>query len=158
MASSERQINSQSEPLMPAKIAVSQPTSEPLTPTALYITKSLGYLRIGLGAACLLSPHFTTEIFKFYVANEGTMVTRLFGTREVALGVLLITADDKTTSNGGRRELKRAFWANAACDMMDVLSIAFSVAIGDMEPLPAALLAGCAAMAATMGLLGLKSI
>jgi hypothetical protein len=158
MASSNPQKNSQSEPLIPAKLTNRQPASRPLKPTAFYTIKALGYARIGLGAASLLAPRFTCGLFKLIISNETGTVARLFGVRGVVLGELLITADDKTLLGGGRRELRRLLRANMGCDMIDICSIAFAVASGHMDRLPGALLAGCAAMGVGMGLLGLKTV
>ena len=83
---------------------------------------------------------------------------RLYAIRELALGELLLTAEDKTSPTGGRREIKRALWANIGCDAVDICSVAFGLASGTIGRLPAALLGGPAAVAIGLGTLGLKGL
>ncbi|KAF2864993.1 hypothetical protein BDV95DRAFT_600171 [Massariosphaeria phaeospora] len=158
MASSNLRNNPQSEPLTPAKLPNSQSASEPLIATAFYTIKAFGYARIVLGAASLFSPHFTCGLFKLAISNETATIVRLFGVRGVALGELLVTADDASLPDGGRRELRRLLRANTGCDLVDICSLAVAVAIGHMGQLPGALLAGGAAVCAGMGVLGLKTL
>ena len=146
--------NSQSLPLTPPKSTNYQPP--PLT--ASYAIKALGYARIGLGAGCLLVPHFTCELFKLSISNETAAVVRMFGVRGIALGEIIINSDDKTSPDRGSRELRRVLWASVGCDLIDVCSLALAVASGHMDRLPGTLLMTGAAMAAGMGLLGLRSI
>jgi hypothetical protein len=158
MSPSNSQNKPQSESIIPEKRINYQPASEPLTPIAFYTIKAFGYARISLGAASLLAPRFTCGLFALNICNETATVARLFGVRGVALGELLVTADDKTLSDGGRRELRRLLRANVGCDLIDICSLAFAVAGGHMDQLPGALLMGCAAMCVGMGLLGLKTL
>jgi hypothetical protein len=158
MTSSTLGTNLLPEIVIPAKLKNYQPASEPLTPIAFYTTKAFGYARIGLGAASLLAPRFTCGLFKFLISNETATVVRLFGVRGVALGGILVTADDKTLLDGGRRELRRVLWANVGCDMMDICSIGVAVTSGHIDQLPGALLTGCAMIGVCIGLLGLKTV
>lgn len=85
-------------------------------------------------------------------------MARLFGGREVVLGELLITAEDKNSPTGGRREIKRALWANIGADTIDVCSVIFAVATGTMGKIPGVLFGGGAAVALGLGALGLKGL
>ena len=158
MTSSSPPHKLQSKTRIPEKLIKHQSASEPLTRTAFYAIKVFGYTRIALGVASLLAPRFTCGLFAFPISDETTTVVRLFGVRGIALGVLLITANDKTLFDGGRRELKRLLRANLGCDMADICSIMFAVANGHMAPLPGALLAGGAAGCVGLGLLGLEIV
>lgn len=143
---------------MRAKLANDQPASEPLTPTAFYTVKSFGYARICLGAASILAPRFTCGLFQLYISHETAAVARLFGVRGIALGGLLITAEDKTILDGGKRELRRLVRANMWCDIIDIFTLAFAVANRHMDLLPGGLLMTCATWGVGMGLLGLSAI
>jgi hypothetical protein len=155
MASSSPPHKLQSEPHISEKLLNE---SKPLTATAFYAIKAFGYTRIALGVASLLAPRFTCGLFAFHISDETATVVRMFGVRGVALGELLVTADDKTSLDEARRELRRLLQANVGCDMADICSIAFAVVNGHMASLPAALLAGGAAGCVGMGLLGLKTV
>lgn len=74
------------------------------------------------------------------------VLARLFGIRDLILGELLLTAEDKKLPDGGKREIKRALWANLAADAVDMCNIGFAVATGTIEGLPAAIFGGGAAL------------
>lgn len=83
---------------------------------------------------------------------------RLFGVRDLALGELLFTAEDKDSPNGGRREIKRALLAGIGCDCVDVASIVFGVATGTVGKAPALIFAGGAAAFVGLGALGMRGL
>lgn len=149
---------SMSKPVVSTKPPDNEPPYRSVTPVAHYALHALGYARIGLGAASLLFPHFTCGLFKFAICNETATVVRLFAVRGIALGELLITADNKTPLDGGKRELSRTLWANVGCDMVDICSLGFAVVSGHIDRLPGALLSGGAAVCVALGLLGLNGI
>lgn len=158
MASSNVRTQPEVEPLTRAKLANNQPASKPLTPTAFYTVKSFGYARICLGTASILAPRLTCGLFQLYISNETAAVARLFGVRGIALGGLLITAEDETLPDRGSRELRRSLRANMWCDIIDIFTLAFAVANGHMDLVPGKLLMACAAWGVGMGLLGLSAI
>ncbi|VUC26668.1 unnamed protein product [Clonostachys rosea] len=145
-----------SSPLASDDPETHQATLQPPAQSAFYAIKSLGYARIGLGAASLLAPRFICGSFRFFISNETATVVRMFGVRGVALGYLILNADDKTLS--GQTELKKMLWANAGCDIADICSIAFAIASGHMDRLPGTLLAGGAAVCVGFALLGGKDV
>ncbi|CAH0054987.1 unnamed protein product [Clonostachys solani] len=144
------------KPLFSDDLTTHKSTSEPPVQGAVCAIQALGYARIGLGAASLLAPRLICGLFRFFISNETATVVRMFGVRGVALGHLLLNADDKTLS--GRAELKRMLWANFGCDMADICSIAFAVASGHMGRLPGTFLAGGAAVCVALALLGVKDV
>jgi hypothetical protein len=144
------------KPLLPDDLATHKSTSEAPVQGAVYAIQALGYARIGLGAASLLTPSSICGLFRFLISNETATVVRMFGVRGVALGYLIFDADHKTLP--GRAELKRMLWANFGCDMADICSIAFAVTSGHMDRLPGTFLAGGAAVCVALALLGIKSI
>jgi hypothetical protein len=95
-----------------------------------------------LGGACVIAPQTTCEIFFYPVPAAFSILPRLFGIRDLLLGALLVTAEDKNVPSGGRRELRRTLWANIVADSVDVISIVLSLAQGNLGRLPAAALGG----------------
>ncbi|KAF2642830.1 hypothetical protein P280DRAFT_468141 [Massarina eburnea CBS 473.64] len=157
MASPTLKPTTQTSPLIPSKLAKDQ-TSEPLTSAGYYIIKSLAWSHIGLGAAVLFAPRAVFGLFKFPIPVEMATMARLFGARDVAIGGLLATADDKNLPDGGRREIKKALWASMGKDAIDVCSVAVALTGGHMGKLPSAMLAGGAAVGIGMGFLGLRTV
>lgn len=93
------------EPLLggQSKLMKTDPGSPPLSTTTQTVIKALSFIRIATGAACLIAPRFTCALFKFPVPAEQTLLVRMVGARDAVLGELLITAEDKTAHDGGRR-------------------------------------------------------
>ncbi|OSS54676.1 hypothetical protein B5807_01027 [Epicoccum nigrum] len=106
-----------------------QSSNQPISST-LWAINTLSYLRIATGAACLVTPQFTCALFKWNVPVGSTLLVRMVGARDGVLGGLLLTAEDKNAPDGGRRELKRAIWANMAADTIDIGSLVYAVAKG----------------------------
>jgi hypothetical protein len=156
MASSGPQTSIHAKPLISTELTGDKSVSEPLGRTALYATQILHFARLGLGLGSVLAPHFTCGLFKFYISNETSAVVRMFGIREIAIAAL--TKQDKTHSDGGRRELRKIIWENVSIDLMDVVSVGFAVANGHMGRLPGALLAGGAVIFAGTGLVALRNL
>ena len=69
-----------------------------------------------------------------------------------------MTAEDKNSPDRGRREIKRALWANIGADAIDIGSIASGVAMGTFGRLPGVLLVGSALGAIGFGALGMKGL
>ncbi|KAF2800130.1 hypothetical protein K505DRAFT_320640 [Melanomma pulvis-pyrius CBS 109.77] len=143
-----------SEPLLPPKLLNEGP--EPISATSLGAIKALSILRIALGASVLIAPRWSSALFRLPIPAEMAVIARLFGGREVVLGELLLTAQDKNSPTGGRREMKRALWANIGADSLDVCSVIFAVATGTMGKVPGALFGGGAAVLIALAALSLK--
>jgi hypothetical protein len=77
----------------------------PLSSTTQMTIKVLAILRLVTGTACLIAPHYTGVVFKYNIPAESTLLVRMTGVRDVVLGELLITAEDKDSRDGGRRQV-----------------------------------------------------
>ncbi|KAF2274708.1 uncharacterized protein EI97DRAFT_434938 [Westerdykella ornata] len=157
MSSSHASSLRQSEPLLPPK-SLKEPV-EPLSPPASTAIKVLSVVRIAVGAAFTIAPRFSFALSQFPIPAAYAFMPRLFGIRDLALGELLLTAEDKNSPDGGRREIKRTLWAGIGCDLVDVAAVAYGVANGTL-PKPPALIIGGGAIAfiamATIGMRGLE--
>jgi hypothetical protein len=87
-----------------------------------------------------------------------SVIVRLFAIRDFMLGELLVTAEDRNSPTGGRREIRRALLANIGSDAVDICSIGFALATGTMGRVPGALFGGGAALFLGLGVLGLKGL
>jgi hypothetical protein len=141
MASPSTQSSNQTEPLLSVK-ATDITVPKQLSPVTSIVIKTISFLRIILGAACVIAPQLSCEIFFFPVPTAFSILPRLFGIRDLVLGALLVTAEDKKIPSGGRRELRRTLWANIAADSTDVISIFLSIVQGNLGSLPAVALGG----------------
>ncbi|KAF2020895.1 hypothetical protein BU24DRAFT_416557 [Aaosphaeria arxii CBS 175.79] len=156
MASSTNARGS-TEPLLPPKLQ-NNPTPESLTPLASGTLKTLSVMRIVLGASTLVAPRWTCALFFYPLPATAGVLARLFGIREVVLGELLYTAEDKTAADGGKREIKRALWANMASDAVDLGSVTFALATGTLGRIPSAAFAGGAIFALVLGGISMKGL
>ncbi|KAH7135136.1 hypothetical protein B0J11DRAFT_517706 [Dendryphion nanum] len=147
----------QTEPLLPPKL-VNNYKEEPLSPLTSGLIKSLSLLRAVLGAATVIAPQWICKLFLIPVPATLTILPRLFGIREVIIAELLISAEDKENPNRGRREIKRALWANIAADSLDICSVLFGLATGTFGPAPAAMLGCGAATAVALGIAAQKTL
>jgi hypothetical protein len=147
----------QTSPLLAPKLVNTQPIS-PLSKSTSTAIHTLAILRIGIGAASLIAPRWTFGLFQVAVPQASSTIVRLYGVRDVILGELLYTAEDKRAPDGGRREIKRALWSNIAADAVDICSVGFAVATGSMGRLPGALVVGGAALGVGLGALGLRGL
>jgi hypothetical protein len=94
------------EPLLGATPkAESNSSAQPLSSTSQAVIKTLSVIRIATGVACLFAPRFTCGLFMYKVPAEQALIVRMVGARDVMFGELLITAEDKTKEDGGRRQV-----------------------------------------------------
>jgi hypothetical protein len=87
----------------------------------------LSTLRIGVGSASFLLPSFTCSALFYPVPATSLLAVRLFGCRDLALGVLLATAK----SPEARR---RAVLAGVAVDALDVVACVWGYGSGELDP------------------------
>jgi hypothetical protein len=102
------------------------------------ISKSVGYASIGFGAVAVLTPRLFLRLYGVPDEDNLRLMTRLWGTRNAALGVLTLTLREAD----GRRALMTA---GAAIDAVDTLLIASSKAPARARVMGAATTAGFAA-------------
>lgn len=142
------------EPLLPSKAI----NKHPLTQTSSSAIKALSILRIALGASTVIAPRWTCGLFMLPLPATSGILARLFGVGDIVLGELLITAEDKNSADGGRREVKRALWAGIGADCVGLASFAFELAAGNVGRTPSFLFAGGAAACIGLGALGLQGL
>lgn len=147
----------QTDPLLQPKFPTEH-QADPLPTSKASVIKAISVLRIAFGAAIFVAPQFTCRLFQLPIPAAYAVIPRIFGARELALGELLITAEDKNSPNGGRREIRRALWAGLGCDVADLASMAFGLASGTVGRVPALLFAGCAASLIGLGSFSLKGL
>lgn len=143
-------------------------TSTPPTPGpsrfARGLLQTIGVLRAGLGAGCVLLPTLTLAPFAYPALNPAaTVVLRMFGAREVVVASFLLAAERNRAAvarRGGsnskeesvaRKEVVRAIWHNAAADGMDVLILVAAGAAGALEGRALFMLVGAAGLLAGLG-------
>lgn len=143
MAPSTVSSQDQGEPLLPSK-PLEDHQDEPLSPTSALAVKVLAIHRIALGAVCTVAPQWSCALFQFPIPAAYSITPRIFGIRDLAIGELLLTAEDKSSPNRGRREIKRALWLGIGVDLVDIASIVYGVATGTF-PRDAALIFGSGA-------------
>jgi hypothetical protein len=140
----------------------SRPTTEssdkPVSASTSYAIKALAYTRIAAGAACVIAPQFTCTLFKYNVPIGSALLVRMFGARDAVIGELLLTAQDKNAPDGGRREMRRALWANIAADAFDIGSVAYAVAKGHVGKSTGGLLGAGAMVFIGLGAWGLRGL
>ena len=88
----------------------------------------LSTLRIGVGSVSFLLPSFTCSTLFYPVPATSLLAVRLFGCRDLALGVLLATAK----SPEARR---RAVLAGVAVDALDVVACVWGYGSGELGEL-----------------------
>jgi hypothetical protein len=97
-------LHNSTDPLLGSALKSEDNSSAiPLSTTTQTVVKALSAIRIATGAACLLAPRFTCALFKYNVPVQQALIVRMVGSRDAMLGAILITAEDKNHTDGGRR-------------------------------------------------------
>lgn len=128
------------------------------TSTTPWAVKTLAYMRIATGAACLVAPQFTCALFRLNIPVGSALLVRMIGARDGVLGELLLTAEDRNAPDGGRRELRRAIWAGMAADAIDIGSLVYAVAKGHVGKPTGGLFGAGAIVFMGLGAWGLKDL
>lgn len=125
----------------------------------------LAIARSGVGIALLALPQTTARICLLPVAASSSLIFRLAGSRDFALGALLWTASASTqpstsASADSRKDnalgLRQALIAGAVVDAIDLVSVGACFADGSLALEPAMLVGGGAALFLGLGLVGLR--
>ncbi|OAL53959.1 hypothetical protein IQ07DRAFT_640976 [Pyrenochaeta sp. DS3sAY3a] len=130
----------------------------PLSSTTQTAIKALSVIRVATGVACVFAPIFTCGLFKYTVPVENSLLVRMFGVRDFVMGELLITAEDKKSPDGDRREIRRAIWTGIAVDTVDIGSVAYAVAMGHVGKTTGGLLGAAALGAIGLAAVGLRGL
>jgi hypothetical protein len=121
------------------------------------------FLRIGVGAIGL-SPSLTTKIFGININSESGIVSRLFGARELALGIMLWLVNNRqgrlngVPTSEGHRDLRTLLAAGLCIDAADVVSSLVSIYEGSMSEQAIWLVGGGAVAASCAGAALLKMV
>jgi hypothetical protein len=88
------------------------------------LARQMGIARIAIGAAALLTPRMTSRLMGFPTEHDNPtarLMGRLFGVRDVILGVLVLTMHDDP------RIARSIYQLNAAVDAGDAASMATAI-------------------------------
>lgn len=154
-------VESASSPLLsaaPKSGSEPEHLNEPISADTLWAVKALSYMRIAIGSAILVAPQFTCALFKYNIPVGSALLARMVGARDGVLGELLLTAEDKNTPGGGRREMRRALWTGIAADAIDVGSMAYAVAKGHVGKPTGGLFGAGAVVFIGLGAWGLRGL
>lgn len=125
----------------------------------------LAIARSGVGIALLALPQTTARICLLPTAASSSLIFRLAGSRDFALGALLWSASASappsiSASADGRKDgvlgLRQALIAGAVVDAIDLVSVGACFADGSLALEPAVLVGAGAALFLGLGLVGLR--
>jgi hypothetical protein len=110
---------------------------------------TLSVARIALGAAAWVAPGLTLKALLLDQEDaQAPFLLRLFGARDVALGVVTLLAAPEA-----RPALLKV---GVAVDASDAAAVGIAARGGALRPLPAAMVAGTASTAVVTGLIALR--
>ena len=121
-------------------------------------TTLLGYGRAITGVAILIAPQFCGRLFRIPITAQSALLARGMGSRDIALGGVLLAANNSIASPGGNREVQRALYAGLAIDLMDIGATTFAFATGQLGRFGAGMFGSAAASCAMLGIIGLRSL
>ena len=110
--------------------------------------QQLAYGRIAIGVLSWIAPAFVARVFGIGGPTESHMPARLFGARDLALGVGTLTATGETQ--------KKLVQLGVLCDTLDLGAAVVGKREGSLPAAPAALLGVVAAGAAVVGASALR--
>ncbi|VUC24985.1 unnamed protein product [Clonostachys rosea] len=117
---------------------------------------ALAASRFVLGAAFFLAPGITSQLFQIDILPEASLITRLFGVREIVLGALTAAT---FRDHESKKEMRRILWAGVTADSMDVMACLIILASSHTTETAAAKTTAIVALgAALFGLFTVKSI
>jgi hypothetical protein len=134
------------------------------------LVSTFAVLRAAVGIGSLLAPSLSAHFFGINSNFDSRIVSRLFGARELTLGVLLWRAYVAASSGGVRSdnavagrslassELLKILWVGVILDGVDVVSSVVSVFEGSMGGKAVWWVGVGAAGACGLGLLSLQSV
>ncbi|KAK0631477.1 hypothetical protein B0T14DRAFT_501776 [Immersiella caudata] len=134
---------SASSPLLNANTSTNpaKTTAAP-SPLAKTLLNIIGITRAAFGVGCLLAPTFALQIVGISspLSAEASIITRMFGVREIIVGEALLLADRSAKAKrgtaaqeAGHEEVKRAIWLNVVTDALDVVALGFALAQGVLD-------------------------
>jgi hypothetical protein len=130
--------------------------SQPSDPIAQPAIAFLGLGRAAFGIATIVIPIASCDLFRIPISISTTMIARMFGAREAAIGLLLWSAENDRQKQ--TKELKRALWAGVAVDAMDVVCCTYAFATGQLDSIGFGMLSGAAVSLVAIGLLTMQKV
>ncbi|KAK1770144.1 hypothetical protein QBC33DRAFT_530251 [Phialemonium atrogriseum] len=127
----------------------------PLRPLTAGIITTIGAARIATGVACLAAPSLALRLFSLDLPAPSYYVVRLFGSRELALGTLLLVAKSQGAS---RDAVRLGVLAGVLTDVVDVVSSVVDLASGNIGMGTFDLGGGVALLLAVLGVVGLRGL
>jgi hypothetical protein len=111
-----------------------------------------------------VSPTLSARIFRLSIDNDGIIITRLFGIRDLVLGAILLKAaparwsPSALTSDpiGHQAALKQVLQIGAIIDAVDVCSSTIGVADGSLVGPAVGLVGGGAAFFCVLAWIGIR--
>ncbi|KAK0657744.1 hypothetical protein B0T16DRAFT_453178 [Cercophora newfieldiana] len=131
------------------------------SPLAKTLVNIVGITRAAFGVGCLLAPSYALQIVGITSAlsPEASVVTRMFGVREIIVGEALLLAERSAAAKrgtdaqeAGHEEVKRSIWLNVATDSLDIAALGFAFAQGILDNMTFGRLTLTAVLYAGMGL------
>ncbi|KAK1749542.1 hypothetical protein QBC47DRAFT_395637 [Echria macrotheca] len=131
------------------------------SPLAKTLVNVIGITRAAFGVGCLLAPSYALKIVGLTSAlsPEASIITRMFGVREIIVGEALLLAERSAAAKrgtaeeeAGHEEVTRSIWLNVATDSLDVVALAFGFAQGSLDTLATWKMVLTAVLYAGMGL------
>lgn len=134
--------------------------------------RALAIARCGVGIALLALPQTTARLCLMPASAPATLIYRLAGSRDFAVGGLLWSASatapqpsstaiepppSAASAKTSNPRLRQALIAGAIVDAIDLISVGASFADGSLPLEPAALVGAGAVLFLTLGLVGLRS-
>lgn len=126
---------------------------------SLLIIKTLAVARTLVGVSLLAVPLLTSRTFFLPASTSTTLVLRLCGARDAALGGLLWSASSRLSSStelASPALVRPALMTGAIVDALDVLSVGACLMERSVGVVPAAVVGGGAAVFLAAGLWGLR--
>jgi len=149
-----------SSPLLNTNINPTTKAPSGPSPLAKTILSLMGFTRAAFGLTCLLVPTFALPLLGLTspLSPAGSIITRMFGVREIIVGELLLLAERSASSkrgtaaqDSGDGEVKRAIWLNVGTDGLDILAVGLALGQGMLDWGTAGRLGGTAVLYAGMG-------
>jgi hypothetical protein len=132
---------------------------------------AISIIRAVVGGSMLLGPEHSAQLFGVPLAPETSIIGRLFGSRDLALGALLWYArataispsnilhfSNEAVSKDATGILKYALYTGVAVDLMDIGGCAVAFLDGTISERAVAFLGGGAVLLVTLAGFGLRSL
>ncbi|KAI5458719.1 hypothetical protein BGZ63DRAFT_427093 [Mariannaea sp. PMI_226] len=133
-------------------------TATPSTLTSTAIT-SLAALKIGLGAACVIAPQLTCDLFLLSLPPQAAIAVRLFGSSCAAVGAITLRLNKKCSEGKlNKSDMKMVAGFNILADMVDTASSVVGYSSGMYGLGALGMLGGGGVVLAALGAVGYRGL